>query len=69
MHVSINVVREWPQAAPLSQAEIRQYVDQALFPLMLCMMLADSEGWSMFHAETRETQRKETLEAFEEIKN
>lgn len=67
LHVSINVVGEWPQAAPLSDDEIIRYVDSALFPLLRCMALADNEGWSIFYPESRAIQRRETLEVFENI--
>ena len=65
LHMSINVVRDWPQAAPLMDEEIKRYVTKSLVPLLKCMMLADNEGWSLFEPKARAGQRKETLEAFE----
>lgn len=64
-HVSINVVRDWPQAAPLTMEEIKNYVDADLLPLLKVMMLADNEGWVMFYPEDRSKQRSETLQTYE----
>ncbi len=66
LHMSINVVIEWPQAAPLTDAEIQSYMDGELLPLLKVMMLADNEGWVLFYPE-REEQRQNTLDAFEKI--
>ena len=67
LHQSIDTVKEWPQTAPLTEEQIRQYVDVSLYPLLRVMHLSDNEGWSMFEPETRALQRKETLEAFANI--
>jgi len=68
LHMSINVVSEWPQAAPLSPAEIAEYVNSDLHPLLRSMMLADNEGWVMFYPEDRVKQREETLKTFTRCK-
>ncbi len=65
LHMSVNVVLEYPQAAPLSNDEIKQYIGKDLTPLLKVMMLADNDGWTLFYPETREQQRRETLEVFE----
>jgi hypothetical protein len=65
-HMSVTVVREWPQAAPLTIEEMTRYVDGDRLPLLKAMMLADNEGWSMFCPD-RDTQRTDTLEAFGEL--
>jgi hypothetical protein len=67
LHMSINVVKDWPQTAPLTDTEISHYVNTNLAPLLKVMNLADSEGWSMFYPETRAIQRSETLEEFERV--
>lgn len=64
LHMSINVVKDWPQAAPLTDAEIMQYVSAPLLPLLKAMCLSDNEGWSMFDPDIRIIQRNDTLEAF-----
>ena len=68
LHMSINVVDKWPQAAPLSEDEIIQCVDTDLLPLLRVMMLADNEGWVMFYPENRMKQYQETVRAFEKVK-
>lgn len=69
LHMSINVVKEYPQAAPLSREEISRYITPDLLPLLKVMMLSDNEGWVMFYPEVRKLQRTETLEIFAEIEN
>jgi len=66
LHMSINVVSDWPQAAPLIEEEIKRYVKSNLAPLLKVMMLADNEGWSIFYPD-REQHRNETLEVFQRI--
>ena len=66
LHMSINVVTEWPQAAALEKEEIKQYITGQLVPLLKVMMLADNEGWVMFSS-NRQQQRDETLRVFQEV--
>jgi hypothetical protein len=66
LHMSINVIRDWQQAAPLTDEEIKKYVTSDLAPLLKVMMLADNDGWVLFYPE-REQQRTETLETFQRI--
>jgi hypothetical protein len=67
LHMSITVLTDWPQAAPLTEAEIQKYVNGNLFPLVRVMMLADNEGWVMFDPTERSKQRNETLAVFHRI--
>lgn len=66
LHMSINVVRDWPQPAPLTEAEVRMYINSDLVPLLKVLMLADNDGWVLFYPQ-REQQRSETLETFQRI--
>ena len=68
LHMSVNVVTEWPQAAPLTDEEIKRYINDRLAPLLKVMMLADNEGWVLF-SEERQRQRSETLAAFQRIED
>jgi hypothetical protein len=68
LHMSITVIHEWPQAAPLTAAEVKQCIDAELFPLLKIMMLVDNDGWSRFDPPTKERYRLETLVVFDEIK-
>jgi hypothetical protein len=67
LHMSINVVDEFPQAAPLSDEEIKRFVSPELLPLLKAMMLADNDGWTLFIPDVCATQRRETLRAFEAV--
>lgn len=64
-HLSVNM-KLWPPAAPLTDEEVIKYFDRELVLMLRVMNLGDSEGWSMFDA-SRETLRKDTLEAFKKI--
>ncbi len=68
LHMSISVVKDWPTSAPLTDEEIKTYINTDLAALLKVMMLADNEGWSMFTSE-REKQRSETLEVYQKIEN
>jgi hypothetical protein len=68
-HMSITVVKDWPQFAPLSEEEILRYIDKDLLPLLKVMTLADNEGWTMFYPDDRLLQRMETLATFEQIES
>lgn len=66
-HMSINVVKDWPQAAPLTDEEIVRYISFPLAPLLKAMNLSDNDGWSIFDPDIRRLQRNETLDAFQEV--
>jgi hypothetical protein len=67
LHMSIDVVEDYLQAAPLTDEEINRYVNTDLVPLLKVMMLADNEGWVMFYPEDRLKQRNQTLKVFENV--
>lgn len=67
LHISVNADRNYPTPSPLTDEEIKQFIDADLFPLLRVMMLSDNEGWSMFEPETCQQQRRDTLDTFEEI--
>lgn len=66
LHMSITVLRDWKQAAPLTETEIGRYLTSDLMPLLKVLMLADNDGWVLFYPQ-REQQRRETLETFQRI--
>jgi hypothetical protein len=66
-HMSINVLEEWPQAAPLTDAEIRSYIDAPLFPLLRVMMVVDNDAYAFFDAPTKARHRAETLATFNRV--
>jgi hypothetical protein len=67
LHMAIDVVTDWPQAAPLSDGEIQQYVDSSLRPLLQIMMVVDNEAWALFDPATKQRYREETLTVFRQI--
>ena len=65
-HLSVDM-NDWPPPNPLTEEEVIRYFDKELTPLLKVMNLADGEGWSMFHPETRERQRVDTIQVFEKL--
>lgn len=66
-HMSINVLAQWPQTAPLSDVEIQQYIDEPLLPLLKIMNMVDNDAWGFFEAERKQREREETLAVFQRI--
>ena len=64
-HLSIDM-QPWPPAAPLTDEEVRTYLDSDLVLLLRAMNLGDSEGWNMFET-SRESLRNSTLAAFRTV--
>ena len=67
LHLSINVVEDWPQAAPLTDAETRQFIDAPLLPFLKVMMLVDNDAWALFDQPKKDKYRSETLAVFRDI--
>jgi hypothetical protein len=67
-HMSVDVLHEWPQIAPLTDGEIRQYIDASLLPLLEIMMVVDNDAWAFFDAAIRQRHQEETLAAFARIR-
>jgi hypothetical protein len=58
---------KYPTPAPLTDEEIKRYINPSLLPLMRVMMLADNEGWSLFDQESRQRFHNAALALFERI--
>lgn len=69
LHMSIDVLTEWPQAAPLTEAEAIRYVDTTLLPLLEIMMVVDNDAWAFFDPATKARHRAETLAVFSKLRN
>ena len=67
LHISLDVDPFYDTPAPLTENEIKRFIDPKLLPILKVMMLSDNEGWSLFDPETRARQRRDTLHAFQEI--
>ena len=64
-HLSVDT-QPWPPATPLTDTEVRRYLDSDLAVLLRVMNLGDSEGWNMFET-SRESLRNSTLVAFRTV--
>ncbi len=53
LHQSFSVLNDWPNAAPLTDEEIKQYLDPELFAVLALMHFADSDAWQLYDAEHR----------------
>lgn len=67
LHISLNVDNNYPTPSPLTEDEIRQFIDRDLLLLLKVMMLSDTEGWSLFEPELREQRSRDALEAFDRV--
>ena len=69
LHMSLNVVDEFPQAAPLTDDQIRTCISPTLFPLLRVMMLADNMAWGLFDRENLPAERQQTYREFNRVKD
>jgi hypothetical protein len=67
-HLSIDM-EFWPPPLPLTEKEVAKYIDHKLFPFLLVMHLGDGDGWNLFDRAMREYSRKDTLQAFEKVRD
>jgi len=65
LHLSIEM-QPWPPVTPLTDEEVRRYLDSDLVLLLRAMNLGDGEGWNMFQPD-RESLRNEILKAFNRV--
>ena len=66
-HLSITVLEDWPQAAPLTKTEERRYLDSEQLAMLKIMMLVDNDSWTLFDLPTKERHRRDTLGVFGEL--
>ena len=67
LHWSFTTVMEWPCAAPLTDEEVRVYLDDELLQILGPLILADSDSWNLFDPETKDRYRTEIAEAMHEL--
>lgn len=65
LHLSIDM-QPWPPVTPLTDEEVKRYLDPDLVLMLRAMNLGDGEGWNMFEV-SRESLRNDTLEAFKKV--
>jgi hypothetical protein len=64
LHISLHIDPFYATPAPLTDDEIKRFIDPELFPLLRVMMYADNEGWSLFEPETRAQRQNDARKAF-----
>lgn len=64
LHISLSVDPFYPTPSPMSDDEIKRFINRGLYPHLRVMMLVDNEGWSLFDPEVRARQRRDTLAVF-----
>jgi hypothetical protein len=65
-HMCVQAVADWPQPSPLTENELKTYINRKLLALLKVMHLADNDGWTLFDPE-RELYRNETLTTFKRV--
>lgn len=68
LHLSVNM-EIWPPPSPLTDDEIKDYLNKDLATLLLVMNLGDNDGWTLFNPDTLEHQRIDIMNQFEKIGN
>lgn len=69
LHHSITSLDEWPQANPLNEVEIKEYVSPELLSLLEIMALVDNDGWELFEPDNRERYRDMTRRTFAQLQS
>ena len=67
LHQSLSTVGEWPSAAPLSKAEMKEFLDQSVLLVLGSLILGDSDSWNLFDLETKQRYRTEIVMTLGEI--
>jgi hypothetical protein len=67
LHHSITTLEQYPVSAPLTEREIRRYLDRESLTLLKLMSLADSDGWELFLPPKRVRYRQLTLAVFDKL--
>lgn len=65
LHHSVDVLKLWPQANPLTRPQIERWLDQELLVLLRILMLADCDGWELLNARTCNEYRREIRAMFD----
>jgi hypothetical protein len=61
LHLSFSWIADWPSAAPLSDDEVRAYLDESVLAALIIMALMDTDAYALFDAPRREKYRREIL--------
>ena len=66
-HMSLNVVDDFPQSAPLTDEQISAYISPTLFPLLRVMMLTDNMAWALFNPERHAPEGEQLYREFDRV--
>ena len=68
-HQSLNFLKQWPDAAPLTDQEIKDYIDDGLLEVLGLLVKADSYSWQLFKPENRANFNQQIEDRLEWIKS
>lgn len=60
LHLSIPSDPEYPTLAPLTDAQLHEYINAPMLPITIALALADDGAWNLFDAERTASQRLKT---------
>lgn len=66
-HLAIETDPKYPTVSPLTEDEIKAYIDPTTYPIFKVMMLVDMDGRTLFDGKERDYHRQLTLKAFDRI--
>jgi len=64
-HISLEGIKDWPSPSPLTDNEIKLYIDVPLLKLLGILMIVDSAAWNLFNPDLKEKYEKEILSELE----
>ena len=67
-HQSLNLLVQWPDAAPLTDQEVKQYIDDDLLTVLGLLVKADSDSWQLFNPANRALFNRQIAYRLKQIK-
>ncbi len=68
-HQSLNLLKEWPDAAPLTDWELKLFINDDLLKVLGPLVRADSASWQLFKPENRKKFDQQIEDRIKEIKS
>ena len=69
LHQSLNLLMQWPDAAPLTDQNLKLYIDDHLLKVLGPLVKADSDSWQLFKPENRANFDQQIEDRITEIKS
>ena len=69
LHQSLNFLKQWPDAAPITDQEIKRYIDDNLLRALGPLVKADSDSWQLFNPEKKANFDQQIKDRITEIKS